>query len=199
MKSFRYQTTSFGGVREDVGDGYHASDSLNLLTDLGRVRKRHGYRQILSFAGAVRGIADVHLEGLGYRVIYAAKRFWLKAEKDPDEQSFYQDVTQSGNVQTERLRETPTSFYPMGGKVYILGCGDYLVLSLKDGVPTLNRVEDGEGTYIPTTRVGISAIGASEYVPQTVDASSQGNWWIASGDGYEMVTLDANHPPQEGV
>ena len=199
MKSFRYQTTSFGGIRKDVSDGYHAQDSLNLLTQAGRVRKRHGYRQILSFGGAVRGIADVYLEGLAYRLVYADKRFWLREASLPDEQASYQDVTLSGNVDADRLRDTPVSFYPNGGKVYVLGCGDYLVLSLSDGRPLLNRVEDGQNTYIPTTRVGITAIGASEYVPQTVDSSSVGDWWIESGDGYEMVHLDANHPPQEGV
>ena len=65
MDNFRYQQTAFGGIREDVGDTYHARDSLNMLTDYGRVRKRHGYRQTLSFERAVRWVGSLLFEGLG--------------------------------------------------------------------------------------------------------------------------------------
>ena len=201
MDNFRYQQTAFGGIREDVGDTYHARDSLNMLTDYGRVRKRHGYRQTLSFEGAVRWVGDVALSGKEYRLIYAGARFYLRDADDPDEQAYYRDVTLSGTRHTvlpDRLLDRAIQVYQQSGKAYVVGAGDYLVLSLIDGRPQLRRVEDEEHTYVPTTRIGITADSAATYVEQTPD-EEEGDWWILQDGVYQEVHLDSQNPPEVGV
>lgn len=58
-------------------------------------------------------------------------------------------------VAYSNINESPSSSFMFEGKMYIVGCGKYLVY---DGV-TIHAVEDAEGTFIPTTVIGRAPSG----------------------------------------
>ena len=73
------------------------------------------------------------------------------------------------------LTDTRSQAFYQKGRLYIIGCGDYLVYGTWDEGKSykLRRVADCEDTYVPTTTISIDHRGAAEQSQVTLDAPNR--------------------------
>jgi len=160
-KSFRGKNlTVFSGFRGvdfsssplDV-DGHRASDMENFISDFGILRKRHGFEQIREFTDGkgnrlpVCGIFHYKTDEVSHVIVHAGDRFLRLTENG------YERI----GADIGGLTATRSEVFAQKGRLYIIGCGDFLVYGTWDEGKTyeLRRMYDSEDVYIPTTSIGI--------------------------------------------
>lgn len=160
-KGFRGKNmTAFSGFRGvdfsssplDV-DARRASDAENFISDFGILRKRNGWRQEREFVDGegnrlpVCGIFPYKNGETVHVLVHAGDRFLRLTENG------YERIGKG----LEGLCATRSEAYMQKGRMYIVGCGDYLVYGTWDEGETyeLRRVYDDEDTYIPVTTINI--------------------------------------------
>lgn len=145
-----------------------ASDMCNLYNDYGKTRKRPGWRERLCIRDQatdaplrINGVFEYKMGEHRDVIIHAGTRFF-RVTVDEQGQESAEDITMSGTYERSRVDESlltdeRSQAFFMAGKMYVIGCGDYLVYGSWDEGKTfeLRRVYDGEDTYIPTTTVSI--------------------------------------------
>lgn len=173
-RSFRGRSlTSFSGFRGvdfsssplDV-DMHRASEMENFVSDFGILKKRNGWRQERELVDAegnrlpVCGVFPYKSGDVSHVLVHAGDRFLRLTENG------YERI----GKELSGLVAERSEAYLRGGRLYIIGCGDYLVYGSWDGGASfeLRRVYDDEDTYIPVTTVNI---GSSDIdVSATLDA-----------------------------
>lgn len=160
-KSFRGRNlTSLSGFKGvdfsssplDV-DAHRASDMENFISDFGILRKRNGFQQMREFSDkdgnrfSVCGIFHYKTDEVSHMIVHAGDRFFRLTENG------YERI----GADIEGLTATRSEAYMQRGRMYIVGCGDFLVYGSFDNGETyeLRSVYDGEGTYIPKTTINI--------------------------------------------
>lgn len=172
-----------------------ASEAVNFyLDDEGRMRKRPGWRERFCVRDEktneplrINGIFEYKSGEHRDVIIHAGKRFF-RVTMDERGREAVEDITMSSSHEQSRvdeglLNDERSQAFFMAGKMYIIGCGDYLVYGSWDGGSTyeLRRVYEGEDTYIPTTTVGID--GESLNInPTTKDGKTY--WNITNDNGH---------------
>lgn len=122
-----------------------ASYSVNMINDNGINHKRPGWDERYKFDGRINGMYHYINGEYAAIIVYAKKSFFHIVDGVKtligDEISFPQFI--DGRVQ----------FFGHKERVYIVGCGEYLVYGTWDGGNTysLKRVSEAEDTYVPTT------------------------------------------------
>ena len=173
-----------------------ASEAVNFyLDDEGRMRKRPGWCELVRIRDEkdeplrINGIFEYKSGDRRDVIVHAGKRFF-RVTMDERGREAVEDITLSGTheqsrVDESRLSDERSQTFFMAGKMYIIGCGDYLVYGSWDGGETyeLRRVYKGEDTYIPTTTVGISGTDISISIRDKTDT----DWTILSGTNTEDV------------
>lgn len=163
-----------------------AADMVNFYQDEGgKTRKRPGWRELLRIRDGdgtpqtVNGIFHYEDEV----IVHAGRRFY-RLITDEGGRMRTEDITESGTyeqskVDASRLTSTRSQAFYMGRRMYIIGCGDYLVYgSWNDGeTRELRRVYEDEDTYIPTTTVGIDGEPLEFHGEQ--DESGQWYWKVS--------------------
>lgn len=164
-----------------------AANVLNFyLDDEGRMRKRPGWRELLCIRDEqgeplrINGVFEYNSSGHRDVIVHAGKRFF-RLTLDENGRECAEDITESGThelskVDASRLTDERSQAFFMTKKMYIIGCGDYLVYGSWDDGKTfeLRRVYEGEDTYIPTTTVGIGA----EFISVSEEQDDEGNsYW----------------------
>lgn len=137
----------------------------NFICEYGVNRKRHGWNEIFRIKDsegkgqAIGGIFPFRDK----LIIHAGKRFYLWSGDG------YTDITLSSThdgsrVDPDLLTDKRTQCFYSKGKMYIIGCGDYLVYGSWDGGGTfeLRRVYGGVDTAVPRTTVNIGADSVRE-------------------------------------
>lgn len=166
-KSFRGKNmTAFSGFRGvdfsssplDV-DVRRASEMENFISDFGILKKRNGWRQEREFTDGngnrlpVCGVFPYKYGEITHVLIHAGDRFLRLTENG------YERIDEG----LSGICATRSEAYMQKGRLYIVGCGDFLVYGTWDEGKTykLQRVYDeaGDRTYIPVTTINI---GASE-------------------------------------
>lgn len=115
----------------------------NIVNRNGLNHKRYGWAQDgASFDGAIDGYYKATFYDKTWEIIYAGHSFYVKI-----------DGILSKNVYSSSLlTENPTKFYFHDGKVFITGCGDYLVFEpSRNGYFSFSRVADSKHAYVPLT------------------------------------------------
>ena len=160
-------------------NGRRAADMVNFYQDDGGVtRKRPGWcerTRIVDASGDALPINGVFQYEYGERhevIVHAGARFFRLAKTDGREAP--EDITESGRhvpsrVVAEKLTSTRSQVFYAGRRMYIIGCGDYLVYGTWDEGKhfELRRVAFGEDTYIPQTTISIG--GGAEDRRETLD------------------------------
>lgn len=164
-----------------------ASEAVNFyLDDEGRMRKRPGWRERFCVRDEktseplrINGIFEYKSGEHRDVIIHAGKRFF-RMTVDEHGREAVEDITMSSSHEQSRvdeglLSDERSQTFFMAGKMYIIGCGDYLVYGSWDGGSTyeLRRVYEGEDTYIPTTTVGINGENLSINASQ----NDAGEWY----------------------
>ena len=173
-----------------------ASFASNLINDNGVNHKRPGWRQELNFAGKqINGIYEYKNDGHEVRIVYAGKTFYEVKDGTAALIDFQED-------ENFRLQDQKVQFFRQRGRVYIIGCGDYLVYGTWDEGETyeIRRVYNDEDTYVPTTTVNreaciYDAYGANYYNPGYIKddinllTSKRKNTFIGIDASYESQAL----------
>lgn len=173
-----------------------AADMVNFYQDEGgRTRKRPGWRERLCIRDendtpqVINGIFSYEDGERRDVIVHAGCRFY-RLITDENGRESVEDITESGtyepsHVDASRLISARSQAFYMGRRMYIIGCGDYLVYgSWNDGESyELRRVWEDEDTYIPTTTVGIDGEHYNQiYAKQDDNGEIH---WVFHGDGYE--------------
>lgn len=149
---------------------YRASNMVNLINDFGKTRKRPGWRERLTITEGgepmrINGIFQYEDGDHRDVIVHAGRRFYRLGVDAATGRETYEDITESGTHEASRV--IPDKLWDERSqavfnkrRMYILGCGDYLVYGTWDGGESyqLRRVYNGEDTYIPTTTIGIDQI-----------------------------------------
>lgn len=138
-----------------------ASSSKNFINIDGINAKRSGWKELYKFPYRVNGIHTFKINGEEIILVYAGKKFYRVSYNNGEYSAT--DVTLSGvenQVIVGNLIDRRSSAFVSNDKIWILGCGDYLVFGKYDDGNggesyQLRRVENNIDTYIPNTTIGI--------------------------------------------
>ena len=148
-----------------------ASDMSNFINEYGVNRKRNGWKEL--FRIELNRVPQ-RINGVFYYVnrdrkeiiVHAGKRFY---RIESNGAYTPQDITLSSTYEEAKcdlniLKDQRSQAFFNKGKMYIIGCGDYLVYGSWNGGSTyeLRRVFDNEDTYIPITTVSIDNDSVTE-------------------------------------
>ena len=129
--------------------GSRASFASNLICDNGVNHKRPGWEQVLKLEGNINGMYEFG----GALIVYAGKKFY-KVENGNADTIEYTAIKYTAAEGFE-LIDQKVQFFPHKDRLYIIGCGDYLVYGSWDEGESyeLRRVADYSASYVPTTTV----------------------------------------------
>lgn len=168
---------------------HRASNMENFISDFGILKKRNGYKQMREFSDKdgnrfpVCGIFSYKIGDVSHVLVHAGDRFLRLTENG------YERV----GAQLTGLTATRSEAYMQKGRMYIVGCGDFLVYGTWDGGATyeLRRVYNDEDTYVPMTMTNISADTAPEDAAATLDDVNLLTPWRRNGlSGVVPTTLE---------
>ena len=154
-----------------------ASFLRNLICEYGVNRKRPGWKELFRLSDAsgsplpVNGIFEYRFQDRHEFIVHAGSRFFSVSD------SFsVSDITAScsyspASVDPARIESARSQSFFSGGRLFIIGCGDYLVYGSWDGGSSyqLRRVFDNEDTFIPVTTISIDDDSVSDPVRATLD------------------------------
>ena len=159
---------SFRGVDFREGnfrtDNTRAKDAKNVIWgDRLELTSRTGIKNVLDSVlienGSPQKIHGIFVyEPLNEVFIHAGTKIYKLTKTDETEIAFEEAFLSGQCTYTEAysdINESPSSSFMFEGKMYIVGCGKYLVY---DGV-TIRAVEDAEDTFVPTTVIGRAPSG----------------------------------------
>lgn len=137
-----------------------ATEMKNLINEYGVNHKRHGWREIRDFkpygseeSFAVNGVFEYRHGERKELLIHAGNRMFRLNASDGVSDSLTEYECISGDMVLVDARSQ--AFYSRG-RLYIVGCGDYLAYGSWDGETyELRRVYGDTDTYIPTTTISI--------------------------------------------
>ena len=158
-----------------TADAARATRAENFLYENGANRKRHGYREclrLLDAAGRALPVGGCFAYGDGYVVTAGGRVFFARA--DADGVLGAADVTESAiyapaKADPARLTDGITEGFFRGGRLYLIGCGDYLVYGDFGAGAELRRVYANDATYVPTTAISRNAEGESDPVRASLE------------------------------
>ena len=138
-----------------------ATDMRNLINEYGVNHKRHGWREIRNFkpydgegSYVINGIFDYRHGSHSVLIIHVGRKLYRVDARG----GINTDITGYECISEGFLLEDARSqaFYS-GGRLYIVGVGDYLVYGSWDGGESyeLRQVYGDEDTYVPTTTISI--------------------------------------------
>lgn len=174
-----------------------ASFATNLIKDNGVNHKRPGWRQELNFAGKqINGIYEYKNDGHEVLIVYAGKTFYEVKDGTAAQIDFQAD-------ENFPLQDQKVQFFRQRGRVYIIGCGDYLVYGSWDEGETyeLRRVYGDEDTYVPTVVTDLRSRGSGTFLEGVnlltlrrkailIGSGKNGKWYLPECmDYYKPVTF----------
>lgn len=126
-----------------------ASYMRNMINDYGITRKRNGWNEEYKFYDRINGIFE-YTRGY-YKILLVHAGTQIYRYKD----GIAENITGSLSLMNKQSQ----CFFGRE-RLYIIGCGDYLVYGTWDDGATyeLRAVADDEDTYVPTTTVSIGSM-----------------------------------------
>lgn len=155
-----------------------ASFLRNLISEYGVNRKRPGWKELFRLTDPsgsplpVNGIFEYRFGGRHEFIVHAGSRFFSVSD------SFsVSDITASctfspASPDPARIESVRSQAFLYSGRLFIIGCGDYLVYGSWDGGASyqLRRVFDNEDTFVPVTTISIDNDSVSDPVRATLDS-----------------------------
>ena len=163
---------------------YRATKMRNLINDSGVNHKRPGWREIKRFAPegtkdsySINGIFKYEREGYSAALVHAGDKIYVTTDLAAAEPELMGFECISEHL---TLTDTRSEAFFYGGRLYIIGCGDYLVYGTWDSGTTyeLRRVYGDVDTYVPTTSISIdNDLNTSDTVRATLDQINRLTPW----------------------
>lgn len=157
-----------------------ATEMRNFINEYGVNRKRNGWNELIRFKDGqgndlrINGIYTLVDGSVKKTIVHAGKKFFLLTKSggaytktDITNTSTYAEAA----VDTTILKDQRSQTFLSGGKLYIIGCGDFLVYGSWDNGSTyeLRRVFNNSDTYVPTTTISIDDDSAVDTSRATLD------------------------------
>lgn len=135
-------------------DPRRAVSGKNFITDYGTMKKRPGWIEKYKFT-------DRKITGMYY--YRGSEEFWLVRAGDKFYKVDSTFTTQTTLYTTDVVQNEAVTFFYQEGKVYIIGCGKYLVLteSIVNNNPSYAITEVKNNAFIPTTTISIDDTAAT--------------------------------------
>lgn len=189
-------------VRQD-----RASNMRNFINEYGVNKKRNGWNELIKIKDAdgnaqrINGIYEYVNGSRREILVHAGQRFYRLVKSDG--RYSIVDITLTSTytpskVNIAKIKNQRSQAFFSKGKMYLIGCGDFLVYGSWDGGTTyeLRRVADNTSTYIPTTTVSIDNDGVSDDVRARLDdvnmlSSRRINQLLGTSETNKTWTLDA--------
>ncbi len=180
--------------------GDRASNMRNFINEYGVNKKRNGWKELLEIkaAGVVQSINGIfeYVNGNHREMLVHAGKGFYRVENTDGEYSCTK-ISLSSNIS---IKDQRSQAFFNKGRMYIIGCGDYLVYGSWDGGGNyeLRRVANNEDTYIPTTTISIDPDGVNDNARVTLDgvnclSDKRINRLLGSdSDSEKTWTLDAS-------
>lgn len=141
-----------------------AAEMRNFINEYGVNHKRKGWRQIATVSSEINGIFEYHTtDGHNEIIVHSGKSFYSMIKSNGIEEYELKRIS-TDDIEARTISQRSQVFCNRN-KMYIIGCGDYLVYGRwSNGEYELRRVVDNEDTYIPTTTISIRD---NEYIDKT--------------------------------
>lgn len=154
---------------------------LNLIADEGGFpEKRLGWRTLKVFSGQINGIYTLTANGMTYLFIHHGQII-----------SRYNTVTGEVTDLKEGIADHKSVAFVMNGGLYILTGSEYLVITVKDGVPNCANVSDN--AYLPRTVISRNpAGGGTTFEPVNLIGDKRQNDFLADGSA-KTYQLDSEN------
>lgn len=129
--------------------GNRATEAYNFICENGVNHKRPGWCEFLNLGGKINGIFPFREEG-GTEVllVHAGTAIYRAVENE----GVWSKEPISGKM---TLTDTRSQCFQRNGKVFLVGCGDFLVYGKHNGAAKYTLVPVSEIAYVPTTTIGI--------------------------------------------
>lgn len=177
-----FKGVDFSSSPMDVSPN-RASDMENFISEFGINKKRNGWCEMREFSTAedgrlsICGIFYYKTSAASHIIVHAGDRFYRLTENG------YERIGASLNG----LCATRSQAFMQKSRMYITGCGDYLVYGTWDDGKSyeLRRVYEDEDTYIPVTSV---SVGGSDIQGKLDDPNMLTPWRFNSCQGVDVTT-----------
>lgn len=183
-----------------------ASNMRNFINEYGVNKKRNGWNELIKIkdggtAQQINGIFEYKNGNHKDIIVHAGVRFY-KLFKTSNGYAVSEITLSStylpARVQTTMLKNQRSQAFFNKGRMYIIGCGDYLVYGSWDNGKTyeLRRVANNEDTYIPTTTISIDNDDVSDDTRGSLDdinclSSKRKNQLLGTSETGKTWTLDS--------
>lgn len=144
-----------------------ATDMKNFISEYGVNRKRNGWNELIRIKDSegndlkINGIFNYQNGSVKKTIVHAGKKFFVLNYNADSKEYYTTDITNSSTysdaaVISSYIKDQRSQCFISKARLYIIGCGDFLVYGTWDGTNyELRRVFNNEDTYIPTTTISI--------------------------------------------
>lgn len=156
-----------------------ATEMKNFINEYGVNRKRNGWNELIRIKSGgtdlkINGIFNFEDEGTKITIVHAGTKFFKLNYNTITNTYSTTDITNSSTyaeaaVDTTLIEDKRSQMFLNKGKLYILGCGDFLVYGKYGSNYELRRVYNNSDTYIPTTSISIDNDSAVDTQRATLD------------------------------
>lgn len=144
-----------------------ATDIKNFISEYGVNRKRNGWNELIRIKDSqgndlkINGIFNYQNGSVKRTIVHAGKKFFVLNYNADSKEYYTTDITNTSTysdaaVIPSYIKDQRSQCFISKARLYIIGCGDFLVYGTWDGTNyELRRVFNNEDTYIPTTTISI--------------------------------------------
>ena len=162
-----------------------ASYSINMINDNGINHKRPGWDEQFKLSGKINGMYHYVNGEKNALIVYAGKSFYeVKIETM---------VAEKLEIKGESLEfiDNRVQFFMRNDKLYVIGCGDYLVYGDWGEGYQMIKVADSPDIYIPTTIIEAQAeiYRSNESDPNHIEISKDDKYSVTPGVTFEEHNL----------
>ncbi len=154
-----------------------ASSMKNLINEFGVNKKRNGWKEILDFYkegenedAKINGIIPFVKEDKTYLLIYSDTQFYRAW--DGGGNWFSESVGTLKDLVSDRIQ-----YWQYRNKIYIIGCGDYLVYDIDGNSISSLTSDEPTNVTVPTTTINIAPDGATETLRASYDSPNMLTPW----------------------
>lgn len=174
-----------------------ATLGVNFISDYGSLKKRSGWKEVYHIKDSsgvgqqINGIYHYKDDSVDLLLVYANMIFYKIDRNAGTKSSLMNTCTYAeASLVTSNLTNTRVQFFPDRDKVYIVGCGDYLVFGKYGASYELRRVANNEDTFVPTAVISIDPLeeGGSSAVLDRPNLLSNRMRFNMRGSRYNQFT-----------
>lgn len=184
-------------------------NAKNFINEYGVNKKRNGWKELFRFRNEdrepmrINGIFRYIRDSYSCFIIHAGTKFFKVVYDEKNQRYISTDITESSTyeeskVVASKLKDQRSQFFLNKERLYIIGCGDFLVYGTWNNGLTyeLRRVANDTDTYVPTTTISIDDDSVEDNMRASLDdinmlSSKRINQLVGSSATNKTWTLDS--------